>query len=165
MNVEEILSMTSADIEAKKSSLTKQKLIEAIILLKDKSNECHANEPINVSGTDNLIEIITGRIQLALKPIVDKLNEHIAKYDRMSKLYDKLKSEQDNIRDGLEQHAEAICSEAEDRSSRRRNLIFHGVQEPSSGSPSERAMSDSTQVSVIAQHLGYQISCLHPQED
>lgn len=149
MNAESVIQLSESDLEQRKNSISKQTLIDALIRVKEirRLESMHNAESVS----DNVVKLITNKIDCLLSPILQKLESTVAKCDRLSQLFDNLKTEHDDLKMKVTSQTDSMFSEISDRLSRRQNLIFHGVAEsPDGGSISQRKSHDLDQLQKIA---------------
>lgn len=101
------------------------------------------------------IEKFGKMFELVFKRLDDALKQNEALTSRVKELEDTVKNLSGQSNEGAGSlHNDDVIGEMEERHRRRKFIIISGLQEPSTGSPDERALQDKDEVKLLAHKVG-----------
>ena len=147
---EDIIQMTEGDLHARKNSITKDKLLDAVVLLKRQQDTCR---------TDNrqLMQEFSALLDSKLGPLICELQSFKEKLKNVESRVTQLELEKEP-RDVLpfsqEEQMIKIVDEVHQVSLRKNNLIIRGLGEREDGSLQERETHDRNEIAQLTTALG-----------
>lgn len=150
MDTSVLMSLSDEELQNRKSSYTKQDLIDAIIKIRKSDVRLHTS----TSTLDDFSEIVDRNVAVHMTPLHKCISELLNRFDTLQRNYDQLQSQVDDLKKQVESKEHDMTNEVTERISRRSNIIIAGFPECSTGSVEERHDHDMTMVKTIGRELG-----------
>ena len=138
----------------RKNSLTKQDLLDALIQLKNRSE----NDKRDVSNASENFETKINALLQTLTEMIQKLNDTI---QGLRNDNERLNTEMMFLKASKDSQMEEIINEIQNRRFRETNLMFAGIPESQSSNIQERVSSDREEVWKVIKALGVEIDQSH----
>ena len=144
---DDILSMSEVDLLARKNSITKDRLLDAVLFLKRKQES---------KDDSRLINEFSNLLDSKLDPIITEFKSF---KDRLGKVEERLMRLETETHDkvmhdvGSEEQMMRVVDEVHQISMRKDNIVIFGLTEKETGSVSERVFHDEKEVRLVAASL------------
>lgn len=142
---EDIILMSEGDLQARKNSITKDKLLDAVVLLRRQQDR-----------TDNrqLMQEFSTLLDNKLGPLICEFQTFKEKLKNVESRVTQLEVTRDDLPFYQEEQMIRIVDEVHQVSLRKSNLIINGLREREDGSLQERETHDRNEIAQLATVLG-----------